>query len=81
MAERTAPDARLEAAAVARFQRKDAQGLIDRDSGAWDFDANQRRVLCGRCGALVPKGDGTPYNEFMTDGYRASTHYLCRSCA
>lgn len=65
----------------ALFDHLDRLGRIDLTSGAWKFDHNVRRARCGRCWRLIPAGEGRPYNEFMSDMYRASTRYLCRLCS
>ena len=62
------------------FDTLQARGFIDMDSGAWDFDTNRRRARCGRCHRQIEKGKGQPYNQFMADGYRATTKYLCGGC-
>lgn len=67
--------------ATPRFERLLREHRIDLDSGAWNHDANIRVAQCGRCGQYVGPGDGRAYNEFMTDGYRASTRYLCGDCS
>lgn len=65
---------------VARFDRLDAQGRIDRTSGAWDHDCNVRPAHCARCGAALAVGEGQAVNTFMADFYRATTGYLCPPC-
>lgn len=65
---------------VTRFNRLDAQGRIDLSSGAWNYDHNVRRAHCGRCGAVIEVHEGKAYNEFMRDGYRATTRYICSFC-
>jgi hypothetical protein len=66
--------------AIDHFVKLAKAGRIDLDSGSWGHETNTRAVFCGRCLTPVPQGEGQPYNEFMTDCYRASTHYLCRGC-
>lgn len=66
---------------VARaFDKMWEEGRVDLDSGAWDHAHNQRQVKCARCKEAVSKGDGFPCNIFMTDYYRATTHYVCGPC-
>ena len=64
--------------ALFEFLRR--HGRIDLTSGAWRFASNVRRARCGRCWRAIPAGQGRPYNELMSDMYRASTRYLCRLC-
>ena len=63
-----------------KFDQLRERGYIDLNSGAWDFAANVRAAKCGRCGTPLMKGQGAAYNEFMSDGYRATTKYLCCGC-
>ena len=63
-----------------RFDALLRAGYIDLDSGAWKFSKNCRRAKCGRCEVSLSAGEGTAYNEFMSDGYRATTKYLCANC-
>lgn len=66
---------------VKAFERLDREGRIDLTSGAWDHASNVRAAHCGRCGLPVASGAGKPFNTFMRDFYRATTGYLCPSCA
>ena len=63
-----------------RFELLDAGGWLDFSSGAWDRDRNVRRAKCGRCTSPVAAGQGRAYNEFLSDGYRVVTRYLCPDC-
>ena len=63
-----------------RFELLDKGGWLDFASGAWGRDRNVRRAKCGRCTAAVPAGLGHAYNEFLSDGYRTVTRYLCPDC-
>ncbi len=63
-----------------RFELLDKGGWLDFSSGAWDRDRNVRRAKCGRCTCAVPAGLGRAYNEFLSDGYRTVTRYLCPNC-
>ena len=63
-----------------RFELLDAGGWLDFSSGAWDRDRNVRRAKCGRCTVPVAAGQGKAYNEFLSDGYRTVTRYLCPDC-
>jgi len=65
--------------ALFEFLRR--HGRIDLTSGAWRFSSNVRRAHCGRCWRAIAAGEGRPYNEFMSDMYRASTRYLCPPCS
>lgn len=65
---------------MADFDRLLAAGRLDFDSGAWDHESNLRFAHCGRCGQKIWPGEGKPYNEFMTDHFRATTRYLCSEC-
>ena len=62
-----------------RFELLDAGGWLDFSSGAWDRDRNVRRAN-GRCTVPVAAGQGRAYNEFLSDGYRTVTRYLCLEC-
>jgi len=66
---------------IGRFEALRQEGYIDLDSGVWDFITNLRAAHCGRCAVPIRAGDGKPYNELMSDGYRASTRYLCPGCS
>ena len=63
-----------------RFELLGAGGWLDFSSGAWDRDRNVRRVKCGRCTVPVAAGQGSACNEFLSDGYRTVTRYLCPRC-
>ena len=63
-----------------RFELLLAAGWLDFSSGAWDRGRNARKAQCGRCEAVVPAGLGNAYNEFLSDGYRTVTRYLCPNC-
>ena len=63
-----------------RFERLLTAHYLDLSSGAWKYPTNQRVATCGRCGGVLPKATGVPYNEFLSDGYRATTKYLCGPC-
>lgn len=59
-----------------RFDALEEAGWLDLEWGG----CNQRSCHCGRCDKPLSKGEGQGYNEFMTDGYRFTTKYLCVDC-
>lgn len=71
---------RLNHPRVALFLKNYNAGRVDLDSGAWERVTNARACHCGRCAEPIAKGEGRPYNVFMRDHYRATTHYLCSLC-
>ena len=63
-----------------RFELLDAGGWLDFSSGAWDRGRNVRRAKCGRSTTPIAAGQGSACNEFLSDGYRTVTRYLCPRC-
>lgn len=63
-----------------RFDLLNAGHWLDFTSGAWRHPNNVRRAKCGRCERTLEAGQGDAYNEFMSDGYRTVTRYICAEC-